>query len=85
MITWKKQLGSHITDIGDLHLVLKERNDSWQLSIGIRAYSKDGAKDMIRPISNITQFAKPCDLEQAKQFTHTYMDKFITNILKDFS
>jgi len=85
MITWKKQIDCHLTDIGDLRIVLKEQNDYWQLSMGFRVYSKDGSKSMVRPTCNIIQFDKPCDEEQAKNLACDFVDKFIMKVVNDFS
>ena len=85
MITWNKQVGCHLSDIGDLHIVLKEQNDYWQLSMGFRVYSKDGSKSIIRPTCNIVQFDKPCDEEQAKILACDFVDKFIKKVVIDFS
>ena len=85
MITWNKQAGCHLSDIGDLRIVLKEQNDYWQLSMGFRVYSKDGSKSMVRPTCNIAQFEKPCDEEQAKNLACDFVDKFIKKVVNDFS
>jgi len=84
MIHWKTQSGYFYTDIGDLHIILKEKKECWQVSMGIRAYSQDGKVSMVRPTSVITQIDKPCDSTQAKERTNTYMDNFINGILNDY-
>jgi len=85
MISWNKQAGCHIADIGDLRIILKEHDKYWQLSMGFRIYTKDGSQSMIRPTSNITQFEKPCDIEQAKKLAHSHVEKFVSGIMADLS
>lgn len=86
MLSWnKQQKGSYITEIGDLRVILKEYPNHWWLSIGIRSYSKDRSKSMVRPPANIFQFEKPCTDEQAIARANEYMDNFIKAIVADFS
>ena len=76
---------SFIADIGDLHIVLKDRKNDWQLYIGIRVYSKDGSQSMVRPTVLVTQFEKPCDEDTAKSLTNEYINHFISSILNDIA
>lgn len=86
MITWEKQRsGDYITEIGDLRIILKEYDDHWWLSMGIRSYSADMSKSMIRPPVNVIQFKKPCDDNQATLRANDYIDKFIAGIVSDFT
>lgn len=84
MINWKSQANYYFADIGDLHLVLKEMRDCWQVSMGFRVHSSTSGKSMVRPTSVITKFEKPCDLSQAQSLTDAYMEKFIDEIVNDF-
>ena len=86
MISWRKQQnGSYTTEIGDLKVILKEYPEHWWLSMGIRSYSKDMSKSMMRPPVNVIQFEKPCDAEQAMLRANDYISKFIAKITNDFS
>jgi len=76
---------SFIADIGDLHIVLKDRKNDWQLYIGIRVYSKDGSQSMVRPTVLVSQFEKPCDEDTAKSLTNEYINHFISSILNDIA
>jgi len=84
MINWKSQANYYFADIGDLHLVLKEMKDCWQVSMGFWVHSSASNKRMMRPTSVITKFEKPCDLSQAQLLTETYMEEFIDEIVNDF-
>ena len=86
MVNWKTQTAHcFISDIGDLHFVLKERNNCWQLYMGIRVYSKDGAQSMVRPTVLVTQFDKPCEADDAKALADEYIDRFVSSILNNIS
>ena len=86
MITWnKQQSGNYIAEIGDLKVLLKEYPEHWWLSMGIRSYSKDMSKSMMRPPVNVIQFEKPCDDEQVILRANDYLGKFIAKITNDFS
>lgn len=86
MITWEKQRsGGYISEIGDLRIILKEYEEHWWLSIGIRSYSADMSKSMVRPPVNVIQFKKPCNAEQVILRANDYIDKFIAKIKNDFS
>lgn len=86
MITWNKQAnGNYVTQIGDLKIILKEYPEHWWLSMGIRSYSKDMSRSMMRPPVNIIQFEKPCDEEQAILRANDYIGKFIAKITSNFS
>ena len=86
MISWNKQNnGNYITELGDLRIILKEHDLYWWLSIGIRSYSKDRSKSMVRPPANIIQFKKPCTAEEAMIYANEYIDKFIKKLVADFS
>ncbi len=86
MITWNKQAnGNYVTQIGDLKIILKEYPEHWWLSMGIRSYSKDMSRSMMRPPVNIIQFEKPCDEEQAILRANDYVGKFIAKITSNFS
>ena len=63
---------------------LKEYPEYWWLSMGIRSYSKDMSKSMMRPPVNVIQFAKPCDDNQAIHHANEYMEKSISGIVNDF-
>ena len=76
---------SFIADIGDLHIVLKDRKNDWQLYMGIRVHSKNGSQSMVRPTALVTQFDKPCDEDTAKSLTNEYIDRFVTSILNNLS
>ena len=84
-INWDKPYQSSksglIIDIGDIRLILKEHSDCWQLDIGIRVYTKDHTKSMVRPPTNLTRFPKPCDFETAKCLTEEYFDNFLSSII----
>lgn len=86
MFSWKKQpRGSYVAEIGDLRVVVKEYNEYWWLSMGIRSYSSDMSVGMFRPAVNIIQFPKPCTEEQALELANDYMEKFIGRIVSDAS
>lgn len=86
MITWnKQQSGNYSAEIGDLKVLLKEYPEHWWLSMGIRSYSKDMSKSMMRPPVNVIQFEKPCDDEQVILRANDYLGKFIAKITNDFS
>ncbi len=53
--------------------------------MGIRSYSKDMSKSMMRPPVNVIQFEKPCDDEQVILRANDYLGKFIAKITNDFS
>ena len=72
---------SFIADIGDLRIILKDQSKCWQLYIGIRVYSKDGATSMVRPTVLVTQFDKPCEADTAKSLANEYIDRFISSII----
>lgn len=76
---------SFIADIGDLHIVLKDRKNGWQLYMGIRVHSKDGSHSMVRPTVLVTQFDKPCDEDAAKSLTNEYIDRFVSSIVNNLS
>ena len=86
MITWNKQhSGNYSAEIGDLKVLLKEYPEHWWLSMGIRSYSKDMSKSMMRPPVNVIQFEKPCDDAQVILRANDYLGKFIAKITNDFS
>lgn len=76
---------SFIADIGDLHIVLKDRKNDWQLYMGIRVHSKDVSHSMVRPTVLVTQFDKPCDEDAAKLLTNEYINRFVSSILNNLS
>lgn len=76
---------SFIADIGDLHIVLKDRKNVWQLYMGIRVHSKDGSHSMVRPTVLVTQFDKPCDEDAVKLLTNEYINRFVSSILNSLS
>ncbi len=85
MITWNKQAnGNYVTQIGDLKIILKEYPEHWWLSMGIRSYSKDMSRSMMRPPVNIIQFEKPCDEDQVILRANDYIEKFIAKITRNF-
>lgn len=85
MITWvKNKQGTYTAELGGLKVILKEYPEYWWLSMGIRSYSKDMSKSMMRPPVNVIQFAKPCDDNQAIHHANEYMEKSISGIVNDF-
>lgn len=80
-IPWNTAKTSKNGYIIDLRLILFEYPNYWQLSISLKAYSADKSKSAFRPAANIIQFAKPCDIEQAKESTEAYINEFITSLL----
>lgn len=71
---------SFIADIGDIRIILKEQQSQWLLEMGIRVYTKDRSRSMVRPPVTLTTFDKPCTLDEAKELTAKYLDTFFSSI-----
>lgn len=71
---------SVIADIGDIRLILKANTDNWTLSMGIRVYTKDKSKSMVRPPATVLQIPMPCELNEAKKITEEYLNQFLSSI-----
>ena len=69
-----------IADIGDVRIFLKEQPNRWLLEIGIRVYTKDRSRSMVRPPVTLTTFDNPCTLDEAKELTAKYLDSFFSSI-----
>lgn len=67
-------------DVGDIRVILTERETDWNLCFGIRVYTKDRTKSMIRPHIGITNFDKPCTMDEAKALTEQYLEYFLTTL-----
>ena len=67
-------------EVGDIRIILTERPADWNLSFGIRVYTKDRTKSMIRPHIGITNFDKPCTVDEAKALTEQYLEYFLSTI-----
>lgn len=76
----KSRAKHHTADVGDLRIILIEQEMHWTLNFGIRVYSKDRTKSMVRPHVCITTFDKPCTLETAKTLTEEYLEEFLSKI-----
>lgn len=76
----KSKAKHHTADVGDLRIILTEQEMHWTLNFGIRVYSKDRTKSMVRPHVCITTFDKPCPLETAKSLTEEYLEDFLSKI-----
>lgn len=76
----KSKVKSHRVDVGDLRIILAERDTHWDLDFGIRVYTKDRSSSMVRPPARITTFQKPCTLDEAKALTEQYMEYFLSTI-----
>ena len=81
----KTSKNGFIIDLSDLRLILHEYPNCWQLSISIKAYSTDKSKSAFRPAASIIQFTKPCDSEQAKEYTEAYINEFTTSLLNSLN
>lgn len=85
MIPWEtcsnETKNSIIADIGDIRLILKSGTENWTLSMGIRVYTKDKSKSMVRPPATVLQIPMPCEPEEAKKITEKYFDQFISSII----
>lgn len=85
MIPWEtcsnETKNSVIADIGDIRLILKPNTDTWTLSMGIRVYTKDKTKSMVRPPATVLQIPMPCELDEAKKVTSEYFDQFISSVI----
>lgn len=68
-------------DIGDIRLILTKHPATWTLSMGIRVYTKDGSQSMVRPPATVLQIPMPCELDEAKNITQEYFDKFISSVI----
>lgn len=74
-----------IADIGDIRLILTQHPASWTLSMGIRVYTKDGSNSMVRPPVTILQIPQPCDVDEAKEQTQIYFNKFLSSVINSIS
>lgn len=81
--TTTNNLHSATADIGDIHLVLNGNGKNWTLLMGIRVYTKDRSRSMVRPCSSITSFSDVCDIEEAKLCAEEYFTDFISSVMDD--
>jgi len=70
-------------DIGDIHLSLKWTEKYWILSMGIRVYTQDHSRNMVRPHSTVETFAATYDIEEAKLKAEEYFTTFIDSVIND--
>jgi len=83
MIRWKSNTTagrSFIADTGDLRLILQKQHTCWQLLIGIRVYTQDRKKSMLRPAAAITKFDKDCSIEEAQHLAYIFIQNFIAGV-----
>lgn len=76
----KSKAKSLRVDVGDLRIILTERDAPWDLDFGIRVYTKDRTSSMVRPPARITTFQKPCTMDEAKALTEQYLEYFLSTI-----
>ncbi len=69
-----------IADIGDVRLILKAQSNNWILSMGIRVYTKDGNRSMVRPPVAVLHIPMPCELNKAKKIADAYFKSFLSSI-----
>lgn len=74
-----------IADIGDIRLILAQHPATWTLSMGIRVYSKDGPRSMVRPPATVLQIPQPCDIDEAKEQSQIYFNKFLSSVINSAS
>lgn len=79
--TTTKNLRNATADVGDIHLVLNGSGKNWTLSMGIRVYTKDHTRNMVRPCSTVTTFSDACDIEETKLKAEQYFTDFITSVM----
>ena len=87
-IPWQKistTKNNVIADIGDIRLILQEHPKQWTLQMGIRVYTTDRSKSMIRPPVTVTQFQQPCDPDKAKIMAEEYFTNFLSSVLSNIS
>lgn len=70
-----------IADIGDIRLILNSAPDYWTLSMGIRVYTHDKKRSMVRPPVTVLHIPMPCELEDAKHLTEDYLNQYLSSIL----
>lgn len=70
-----------IADIGDIRLILTPNTNNWTLSMGIRVYTKDRSKSMVRPPATVLQIPMPCELDDAKHLTEEYINQFLSSVI----
>lgn len=70
-----------IADIGDIRLLLIPQKENWELSMGIRVYTTDRSKSMVRPPATVLHIPMPCELEEAKEIANSYFDNFLQSVV----
>ncbi len=71
-----------IVDIGDIRLILTKSTVQWTLSMGIRVYTADKSKSMVRPPSTVLTIPMPCELYEAMDITQEYFNNFLSSVLE---
>lgn len=87
-IPWQKKSTTKnnvLADIGDIRLILQEHPKQWTLLMGIRVYTTDKSKSMVRPPVTVTQFSKPCDTDEAKILAEEYFTNFLESVISNLS
>lgn len=53
--------------------------------MGIRVYTTDHSKSMVRPPATVLHIPMPCELEKAKEIANAYFDNFLQSVVNTTS
>ena len=53
--------------------------------MGIRVYTIDRSKSMVRPPATVLHIPMPCELEEAKEIATSYFDNFLQSVVNTAS
>ena len=81
--TTTKNSRNATADVGNIHLLLIGNEKNWILSMGIRVYTKDRSRNMVRPHSTVATFSDVSDIEEAKLKAEEYFTDSIDSVIND--